>query len=337
VGSVVRGLWLGVLLAAGYGTGSAAAADDSLHGAGATFPAPVYLAWSVAYADEHHGTVSYESVGSGAGLERIINRQVDFGASDAPLPKAELAARELLQVPLIIGGVVPVINIRGIKPGGLRLSGEVLGDIYLGRIRKWNAPAIARLNPEVALPNTYITVVHRVDASGSTWLWTDYLSKTNAEWRARIGTSLTPAWPLGVSGTGNEGVAAYVQRTRFALGYVEYAYARQHRLSDVALLNQDGATVRGSRASFAAAADALSEAESGFERQMPTNLPGRATWPVTGASFVLVSTRAEEQARTRRAFDFIAWALHHGDSIASNLDYVPLPKRVAEQVASLVH
>jgi phosphate transport system substrate-binding protein len=312
----------------------AAVAGDEIHGAGATFPAPVYAAWSAAYGRSTGVRVTYDSVGSGAGVERMRRREVDFGASDAPLAPQELEASGLLQFPVIIGGVVPVINISGIKPGQLQLTGAVLADIYLGRIRKWNDMAIATLNPKTPLPNTNITVVHRSDASGTSLLWTDYLSRSSQAWRAAGGASLEPNWPTGSGGIGNEGVASYVQRTRFAIGYVEYYFAREHHLSDVALRNQSGRFVRAGREAFGDAATA-NWADVAAMRQLATDSPGPDSWPITGASFILVPKSPQDGAHTRAVLQFFDWGLHHGEPTIRQLDYAAVPKEVLEQLPKL--
>jgi phosphate transport system substrate-binding protein len=312
--------------------GQLAAAGEPIRGAGATFPAPVYAAWGAAYEAGHGVKVVYDPVGSGVGLERIRGHLVDFGGSDAPLGAEELASAGLVQFPVIVGGVVPVINITGIGPGELRLSGGVLAEIYLGRIRKWNDRQIAQLNPGLALPNTNITVVHRSDPSGSSLLWTRYLSQSSDAWQAAVGASLTPKWPTGVGGTGNDGVASYVQRTRSAVGYVEYFYGRNHNLSDVALRNHSGEFVRAGQDSFSAAAEAGDWSAAGGFQQLPVDPAGQGSWPVSGASFILVDRSVGRAGATREVLRFFDWALHEGEPIARGLDYVPVPARVVEQM-----
>ena len=319
-----------------------ALAAVGIHGAGATFPAPVYSAWSAEYRRSSGVQVQFDAVGSGAGIERIRRRLVDFGASDAALTPRELEASDLLQFPIIIGGVVPVVNIRGIRAGQLTLSGALLAEIYLGRITKWNDAAIGALNPGLVLPNVNITVVHRSDPSGSTLLWTDYLLRSSPAWRAAgIGSSLAPRWPNGVGGTGNEGVASYVQRTRFAIGYVEFIYARTHHLSDVALLNRSGNVVQAGRAAFAAAAAAADlRSIAATQEQMATDLRGAACWPITGASFILVSKSPENAEQTMSVLRFFDWAIRHGEPLASGLEYASLPRSLADQLPglwSLIH
>jgi phosphate transport system substrate-binding protein len=307
---------------------------EQIHGAGATLPAPVYAAWAAAYQQLHGLQITYDAVGSGEGIERIRRHEVDFGASDVPLSMEDLASAALIQFPVVVGGVVPVINIRGIKPGQLRLTGAVLADIYLGRIRKWNDAAIAALNPNLTLPNTNITVVHRDDASGSSLLWTDYLSRSSPSWRSTVGASLTPKWPTGTGGTGNEGVASYVQRTRFAIGYVEYIYARRHRLSDVALRNRSGQFVQAGLSAFDAAAAATDWSATGL-RQLPIDPPGNASWPVTGASFILLAASPALSGKTVQVLRFFEWALHDGKPLTRELDYVPVTDTVIEQLPAL--
>jgi phosphate transport system substrate-binding protein len=332
-GRFLRGL--AGLLVAFWMAPASGAQGGAIKGAGATFPAPVYLRWAAAYEQSGEGRVSYEPVGSGEGIRHIRDHQVDFGASDAPLSSDELRAAGLMQFPVVVGGIVPVINIRGIKPGELRLSGEVLADIYLGKVRKWNDAAIAALNPGLALPSTNITVVHRSDPSGSTLLWTDFLSRSSSQWRASVGAAITPRWPTGTGGIGNEGVAAFVQRTRFALGYVEYIYGRQHNLSDVALRNHDGQFVRAGWETFRAAATAAVWEFDSTYQQLPTDQSGNSSWPVTGASFILIPTSPEHGSKTREVLRFFDWAFHHGEPMARELDYAPLPQAVIDGLPGL--
>ena len=323
--------WLCILPMLGAAS-SLFAADDTIHGAGATFPAPVYAQWAADYRRETGTDLQYEPVGSGEGVRRIERRSVDFGASDAPLPPAELRRIGLLQFPAVIGGVVPVVNIAGIRPGALQLSGQVLGDIYLGKIRKWNEPAIAELNPGLELPDAYITVVHRADASGTSFLWSEFLSRSNPQWKAKIGAAQLPAWPLGVDGTGNEGVASLVQRTRVSIGYVEFAYAMQHHLTYAAVRNRDGVFVQPGKASFSAAADAARWQDASDLDQLLIDQPGAASWPITGASFILVRTKQERNDRTRQVMQFFDWAFKHGKAVALALDYVPVPDSAVDLI-----
>ena len=305
---------------------------EAIRGAGATFPAPLYLAWADAYRRATGVQVTYDAVGSGAGIERIRRHEIDFGGSEAPLTPQQLVADGLLQFPMVIGGVVPVINMHGIGDGELRLSGAILADIYLGRIRRWNEKPIADLNPQLALPNALITVVHRADSSGSSLLFTDYLSRSSPRWRMAVGASLMPAWPQGVGGTGNEGVASYVQRTRFALGYVKYAYARQHHLSGVTLRNHSGTFVQAGPDTFGAAALTANWKDLHATDEIATDLPGTGSWPITGASFILISSAPDRAERTAAVLQFFNWALQHGEPIERALKYVPVPRALVEQL-----
>ncbi len=324
-------LWLRLALA---WTCSAHAAEPLLRGAGATFPAPVYEAWAEAYAKASGVPVRYDAVGSGLGIEMATRRQVDFGATDAPLSADRLAAAELQQFPALIGAVVPVVNIAGIAPGKLVLDAAVLSAIYRGRIVNWRDPAIAALNPSLALPDANITVVHRADASGSTWLWSRWLSGSDADWKRTLGVGTTLAWPVGTEGLGNEGVASLVQRTRAAIGYVAFAYARAHHLSDVALPSHDGAVVRASRTSFEAATGAAHWRTAADLEQDLVDAPGPGSWPIVGASFVLLPTGGGEAHRTRRVGLFFDWALSAGAAVANDLGYVALPAEAAALVRS---
>ena len=303
-----------------------AQAAEPVHGAGATFPAPVYDAWARAYAQATGNAVRYDAIGSGLGIELATKGQVDFGATDAPLPADQLAATGLRQFPAVIGAVVPVVNLSGIAPGRLVLDAATLSAIYRGRIVNWHDPAIAALNPSLALPDAHITVVHRADASGSTWLFSRWLSESDAAWRDSLGMGTTLAWPVGTEGLGNEGVASLVQRTRSSVGYVAYAYAREHRLSDVALPSRDGPVVRAERATFEAAVAAARWHAAADLAGGLTNEPGPRSWPIVGASYVLARPGDASATRTRA---FFAWALTSGSGIADELGYVPLPADVA--------
>ncbi len=326
---ILARLWptLAFALAAG------ARAAESLHGAGATFPAPVYEAWAQAYASASGTAVRYDAIGSGLGIELATKGQVDFGATDAPLPTDRLEAAGLRQFPVVIGAVVPVVNIAGIAPGRLQLNAAVLSAIYRGRIANWRDPAIVALNPGLALPDARITVVHRADASGSTWLWSRWLSESDAPWHDELGTGTTLAWPVGAEGLGNEGVASLVRRTRAAIGYVAFAYAREHHLSDVALPSHDGPPVRASRAAFEAAVAAAHWRTVDDLARGLTNQPGSGSWPVVGASYVLV----RKDADARRVDAFFDWALDSGKGIANGLGYVALPADMAALARQAMH
>ena len=299
-------------------------------GAGASFPAPVYAKWADAYNKATGVRVNYQSVGSGAGLRQIRGKTVDFGASDAPLKDEELATDGLVQFPMVIGGVVPVVNIKGVEPGKLKLSGQVLGDIYLGKITSWNDPAIAALNSGVALPDAKIAVVRRADGSGTSFLFTNYLSKTNAEWKEKVGEGTAVNWPTGAGGKGNEGVSAFVQRLPNSIGYVEYAYAKQNKMAHVMLRNQSGTFVSPSDANFKAAAAGADWSKTFY--QVLTEQPGKDAWPITGATFIMMHVKQDKPAQALAAVKFFEWAYNSGDQMADELDYVPMPEAVKKAV-----
>jgi phosphate transport system substrate-binding protein len=308
-------------------TGSVAAAvAQDVTGAGATFPAPVYAKWADAYNKATGARINYQSVGSGAGIKQIKSKTVDFGASDMPLKDEELAKEGLLQFPTVIGGVVPVVNIKGIAPGQIKMTGQVLGDIYLGKIAKWNDPALTALNPGVPLPDAPIAVVRRADGSGTTFIFTNYLSKVNAEWKQKVGEGTAINWPTGAGGKGNEGVSAFVQRLPNAIGYVEYAYAKQNKMSHVLLRNKDGNFAAPDEANFKAAAAGAQWDKSFY--QLLTDQPGKDTWPISGATFILVYKNPEKPASSSSTLKFFEWAYTKGDAMASELDYVPMPDAV---------
>jgi phosphate transport system substrate-binding protein len=292
-------------------------------GAGASFPAPLYAKWADAYNKASGSKINYQSVGSSAGIRQIRGKTVDFGASDAPLTDAELAKDGLLQFPMVIGGVVPVVNIKGVAPGQLKLTGQVLGDIYLGKITKWNDAAITSLNAGVALPDAAIAVVRRADGSGTTAIFTNYLSKVNAEWKAKVGEGAAVNWPTGAGGKGNEGVAAFAQRLPNAIGYVEYTYAKSNKMAHVLLRNKSGAMVAPDDATFKAAAIGV-EWEKSFNQSL-TEQANKDAWPITGTTFVLMYKSQDKPAQGAAALKFFDWAYANGDKMASDLDFVPLP------------
>jgi phosphate transport system substrate-binding protein len=295
-------------------------------GAGATFPAPLYAKWADAYNKATGVKINYQSVGSGAGLRQIRGKTVDFGASDMPLADADLAKDGLMQFPTVIGGVVPVVNLKGITAGQVRMTGQVLGDIYLGKITKWNDAALTALNPGVPLPDSAIAVVRRADGSGTTFIFSNYLSKLNAEWKSKVGEGTAVNWPTGAGGKGNEGVAAFVQRLPNSIGYVEYSYARSNKMSHVVMRNQAGNFVAPDDATFKAAAAAASWDKSFF--QILTDQPGPQAWPITGATFILMHKAAEKPASISTALKFFDWAFVNGDKMATELEYVSLPDSV---------
>ena len=325
----MRKLLVLAALAAGI-AGSAQAAD--ITGAGATFPFPIYAKWAEAYKKETGTGLNYQSIGSGGGIRQIKARTVAFGATDAPLKGDDLSKNGLVQFPTVMGGVVPAVNIAGIEPGRLRLSGEIIAQIYLGEIRKWNDPKIAALNDGLKLPDANINPVYRSDGSGTTFAFTDYLSKVSAEWKAKIGANQSVQWPVGIGGKGNEGVSASVKQIANAIGYVEYAYAKQNRLSHALVRNADGAFPAPEEKAFqAAAANADWQAQPGFGISL-NDQKGAAAWPITSATFILVPARPEKPAEVQEALKFFDWAYRSGDGLASALDYVALPANVKDEV-----
>ncbi|MBL0086338.1 MAG: phosphate ABC transporter substrate-binding protein PstS [Ideonella sp.] len=315
---------------------AAAAFSISAHaqevtGAGATFPAPVYAQWADAYHKATGARVNYQSVGSGAGIKQIKSKTVDFGASDMPLKDEELKADGLVQFPTVIGGVVPVINVVGIQPGALKLTGQVLGDIYLGKVTKWNDAAIVTLNPGVKLPDAAISPVRRADGSGTSFIFTNYLSKVNAEWKTKVGEGTAVNWPAGAGGKGNEGVSAFVQRLPNSIGYVEYAYAKQNKMNTVQMKNQAGVFVAPDDLNFKAAAANADWAKTFY--QVLTDQPGKDSWPLTGATFILMHKTQDKPAQATTALKFFDWAYASGDKAAADLEYVPLP----DSLKALVH
>ncbi|AET89696.1 phosphate ABC transporter substrate-binding protein PstS [Caballeronia cordobensis] len=307
---------------------SAQAAD--ITGAGSTFAAPIYTKWADAYQKNGGGKVNYQGIGSSGGIKQIIAKTVDFAGSDAPLKDDELAKDGLFQFPTVVGGVVPVINVPGVKAGEVTLSGQVLGDIYLGKIKKWNDPAIAALNPKVKLPDTDIAVVRRADGSGTSFIWTNYLSKVNTEWKSKVGEGSTVNWPTGTGGKGNDGVAAFVQRLPGAIGYVEWAYAKQNKMTYVGLKNAAGTVVEPKTDTFKAAAAGADWSKSFY--QILTNEPGQNAWPIVGATFVLLHATQEKPQQGSETLKFFDWAFKNGNQAANDLDYISLPDSVVAEI-----
>jgi phosphate transport system substrate-binding protein len=305
--------------------GSVLAADE-VTGAGATFPAPLYAKWADAYNKASGARINYQSVGSGAGLKQIRAKTVDFGASDMPLKDDELAKDGMVQFPTVIGGVVPVVNIQGIQAGQIKLTGQVLGDIYLGKVAKWNDAAITSLNPGVSLPDAAISVVRRADGSGTSFIFTNYLSKVNAEWKSKVGEGTAVNWPTGAGGKGNEGVSSYVQRLPNSIGYVEYAYAKQNKMAHVLLKNAAGNFVAPDDLNFKAAAAGADWSKSFY--QVLTEQPGKDSWPLTGATFIMMHKAQDKPAQGAATLKFFDWAYSNGDKMATELEYVPLPDAV---------
>jgi len=324
---------LALAAAASFGlTTIAANAAGTINGAGATFPYPIYAKWAEAYKTKTGLGLNYQSIGSGGGIKQIKAKTVDFGASDKPLKVEELNNAGLMQFPMVMGGVVPVLNVKGIKPGELKLNGKVLADIYLGKITEWNDKAIASLNKGLNLPKEKISVVSRSDGSGTTYIFTHYLSKVSPEFKEKVGNNTSVAWPAGVGGKGNEGVASYVQRLNGAIGYVEYAYALQNKMTFAQMQNHAGHFVKPNTESFqAAAAGADWKGTPGFN-VMLTDQAGAKSWPITGATFILVYKKQDKAETAKEVLKFFDWAYHHGDKMATDLDYVPMPDSVAKLV-----
>ena len=309
-----------------------AAHATDITGAGSTFAAPIYAKWADAYHKAGGGQVNYQGIGSAGGIKQIEAKTVDFAGSDAPLNDADLAKNALFQFPTVVGGVVAAINLPGIKPGELVLSGKLLGDIYLGKITKWNDPAIAALNAKVKLPSTAIAVVRRADGSGTTFIWTNYLSKVNDDWKTKVGEGSSVNWPVGTGGKGNDGVAAFVQRLPGALGYVEWAYAKQNHMTYAAMTNASGAVVQPKTETFKAAAAGADWSKSFY--QILTNEPGKDAWPVVGATFVLLQTKQDKPAQGIETLKFFDWAFKNGQPAADSLDYISLPPSVTAEIRS---
>jgi phosphate transport system substrate-binding protein len=320
-----------VLAAASIATASAA----DISGAGATFPYPIYAKWADAYKKATGNGLNYQSIGSGGGIKQIMNKTVTFGASDMPLKPAELNKAGLVQFPTVMGGDVPVVNIEGVKSGDLEFDGDTLAKIFLGQITSWDDPTIKKLNPNAKLPSQAIAVVHRSDGSGTTFIFTDYLSKVSADWKSKVGANTSVEWPVGIGAKGNEGVANNVAQTGGSIGYVEYAYAKQNNLTSVNMINRDGKSIPPSAASFqAAAASADWEKAEGFYVIL-TDQPGASTWPIAGATFILVPKQPPDAEAVAEALKFFAWAYANGSQMAEALDYVPMPGSVVTAIKKM--
>lgn len=299
-------------------------------GAGASFPAPLYSKWAAEYNKAQGQKVNYQSVGSGAGIKQIDAKTVDFGASDMPLKDEDLAQKNQMQFPTVIGGVVPVVNIAGVAPGQLKLTGEVIADIFLGKITKWNDPAIKSLNASLNLPDAAIAPVRRSDGSGTTFLFTNYLSKISADWKAKVGDGTAVNWPTGAGGKGNEGVAAFVGRLPNSIGYVEYAYVKQNKMVFAQVKNAAGNFVSPDDSAFKAAAAGADWAKTFY--QILTNQPGKDSWPITGATFILMHKAQDKPEKATATLKFFDWAYKNGDQTADDLDYVPMPASVKDAI-----
>jgi phosphate transport system substrate-binding protein len=328
--SAYRIALFGMIGAAAISFGALAAIEIS--GAGATFPYPIYAKWAEAYAAKTGTKMNYQSIGSGGGIKQITEKTVDFGASDMPLKPPDLEKAGLTQFPMIMGGVVPVVNLTGIQPGQLKLDGKLLADIYLGKITKWNDPAIASLNSGLKLPDQAIAPVYRSDGSGTTFIFTHYLSEVSPEWKDKIGENTSVQFPTGIGGKGNEGVSAMASRTSGAIGYVEYAYAKQNKLTYALLRNKDGQFVTPEINSFQSAAANADWAKAQDFYLLLTNQPGKDSWPITGASFILMHKQQTKPDVGREALNFFDWAYRNGGKMAEELDYVPMPESVVKLV-----
>lgn len=300
-------------------------------GAGASFPAPIYAKWADGYQKATGNRINYQSIGSGGGIKQITAKTVDFGASDMPLKPEVLDKDGLIQFPTVIGGVVPVVNLAGIKPGELKLTGAVLADIYLGKITKWNDKAIAEINPGLPLPANDIGVVRRADGSGTTFIFSNYLSKVSAEWKQKVGEGTAVQWPVGLGGKGNEGVSAFVQRLSGSIGYVEYAYAKQNNMTYALLKNSAGNFVVPDDSTFKAAAAHADWSKSAFY-EILTDEPGKDSWPITGATFILMHKVQDKPAQAAEVIKFFDWSYKNGDRMAAELNYVPLPDSLVKSI-----
>lgn len=311
-------------------TGAANAAD--LSGAGATFPAPVYAKWAEAYKAQTGVGLNYQAIGSGGGINQIKAKTVDFGASDKPLKPAELDAAGLYQFPTVMGGVVPILNLPGFKPGQIKMTGQVLASIYLGEITRWNAPQLAELNPGLKLPNVPITVVHRSDGSGTSFQFTSYLSLKSPAWAQKVGASDSVQWPVGLGGKGNDGVSAFVKQTIGSIGYVEYAFAKQNNATYALVQNKAGKYPAPVAANFAAAAAGADWTKAPGNYMLLLDQPGANAWPITAATFILVYKKQDNPAAAQGVLKFFDWAYNKGDAAAAQLDYVPMPAAVKAMV-----
>ena len=327
VSGLARAVTLASVLAAA-GTGASAA---DISGAGATFPYPIYAKWADAYKKETNVGLNYQSIGSGGGIKQIQNKTVTFGATDAPLKGEDLNKFGLAQFPAVMGGIVPVVNIEGVKPGELVLDGPTLAKIFLGEVKSWNDPAIAKLNPDAKLPSQAIAVVHRSDGSGTTFNFVYYLADVSPDWKSKVGVSTAVQWPVGIGAKGNEGVANNVANTKGSIGYVEYAYAKQNKLIFTKMINKDGKAVVPEIQSFQAAAAKADWAALHFGVVL-TDQPGEASWPITAATFILMHQTPADPEASKQALAFFDWAYTRGDQMATELDYIPLPDSVVELV-----
>jgi phosphate transport system substrate-binding protein len=320
------------IVAAGLVAASTSAFAADITGAGATFPFPIYSKWADAYKKETGNGLNYQSIGSGGGIKQIQAKTVTFGASDMPLKVKQLEKDGLVQWPMVMGAIVPVVNIEGVKPGDMVLDGETLAGIYLGKITKWDDPAIKKLNPDVKLPSDDIQVVRRSDGSGTTFNFTDYLSKASADWKSKIGTNSAVEWPVGVGAKGNEGVSGNIGQTKNSIGYVEYAYAKQNKLTYTAMINKAGKTVQPTVEGFQAAASNADWAKAPGYYVILTDQPGEKSWPITASTFILMHKEPADKAASGEAIKFFKWAFANGGKMAEELDYIPMPDSVVKLI-----
>ena len=333
--TMTRTIVTALAAALAVGCGPAAATDTT--GAGSTFVYPILSKWAADYASKTGNRVNYQSIGSGGGIAQIKAATVDFGASDMPMKPEDLDKLGMGQFPLVIGGVVPVVNIEGVQPGQIRFTGPLLADIYLGKVKTWNDPAIQTINPDLKLPNAGISVVHRSDGSGTTFNWVNYLSKVSPEWKSIVGEGTAVQWPVGLGGKGNEGVAAYVKQTMNSIGYVEYAYVLQNKMTFGLVQNRAGQFIKPDIESFQAAAASADWPNAKDFNLVMTDAPGEKAYPVTATVFVIMYKKAKNPERAKTAMDFFTWALHGGQKLAEELDYVPLPTALVQQIDGYWH
>ena len=325
--------FLKTIVAAGMVAASTTAAFAAdITGAGATFPFPIYSKWADAYKKETGNGLNYQSIGSGGGIKQIQAKTVTFGATDMPLKAEQLEKDGLAQWPMVMGAIVAVVNLEGVKPGEMVFDGETLANVYLGKITKWDDPAIKKLNPNVKLPSEAITVVRRSDGSGTTFNFTNYLSKASADWKSKVGEGTAVEWPVGVGAKGNEGVSGNISQTKNSIGYVEYAYAKQNKLTYTGLVNKAGKTVQPTVEAFQAAASNADWAKAPGYYVILTDQPGDKSWPITAATFILMHKAATDKAASQEAIKFFRWAFKNGGKMAEELDYIPMPDSVVQQI-----
>jgi len=320
------------IVAAGLVAASTSAFAADITGAGATFPFPIYSKWADAYKKETGNGLNYQSIGSGGGIKQIQAKTVTFGATDAPLKAEQLEKDGLVQWPMVMGGIVPVVNLEGVKPGEMVLDGETLANIYLGKITKWDDAAIKKLNPNVKLPSDAIAVVRRSDGSGTTFNFTYYLSEASADWKSKVGSNTAVEWPVGVGAKGNEGVSGNIGQTKNSIGYVEYAYAKQNKLTYTAMINKAGKTVQPTVEAFQAAAGNADWAKAPGYYVILANQQGEKSWPMTAATFILMHKEPADKAASAEAIKFFKWSFEKGGKMAEELDYIPMPDNVVKLI-----